>query len=863
MSPTKYRLADRDVRRVAQAVTDLKSAEPRGNSTDLRKLLESVNSASQAARNAWLGYPAVLSFLLVTLAGVTHKDLLFNTRTSLPFADIDIPIVGILSLAPTVLLFLYFGLLLQHHMLYEKLINLRHELPPETDEAPDLRDEIHSYFFTQAVVGRRRDRGPILIAYRAMLFVTLTAAPLVLLLYIQASSLPFHSETMTWWHRVHVIGGVALLYWLGRDLRLVDHDLRGASSVGVVNWIGEKIGSTLSIIRRTALNFGQSMNGQLRCLRYRSSEPHERVTDWLWYDVPIIPETRATADNFGQVLFRLTNGICAHSFARLEPLARSVRKTGVFVSSLVFLSVFATSIPDQDMDIATAQLFPKWLIPIDDWVKLIGGNRNLVVTDQDLVKDKELVKGSYVHFLRGRDLRYADFSRSDLKQSNFENAQLQHANLVSTDLKGSLIRSANLQGANLRGASLQGASLRGASLQGANLRGASLQDADLGQVSLQGADLGQASLQGADLRAASLQGANLRRASLHSANLRWASLQGADLRWASLQGADLRVTRLQGADLRVASLQGANLLAARLQGANLRGARLQGADLRGARLQGANLREANLQGADLRRANLQGANLRQANLQGADLRRASLQGAELRGARLQGADLRGARIWLTRTNVETTKSSFDARTINIDWPDGEAQAKARGAVSGLTRLADAMQREKSPGFERVAAARDHVTQTLASLLKLPTRRELIGMKENMCTLHALRNRVPSIDKAATGPESRATILADIACDDTTDNANVARNITRRISSDRDANADFARTFLNALDNKLCHHIHDKLPKPLLRDLQKRAAEERSQPKSEELPIRPKDAADYYCTTPSKPGQLPIPEGPPY
>ena len=498
-------------------------------------------------------------------------------------------------------------------------------------------------------------------------------------------------------------------------------------------------------------------------------------------------------------------------------------------------------------------LIPKWLIPIDDWVKLIGGNRNLVVTDQDLVNDKEIVKGYYIHSLRGRDLRYAKFSRSDLKQIDFEHANLQHAALVSTDLKGSRFRRANLQGTSLRRANLLGADFLRANLLGADLSWANLQGTSLRRANLLGADFLRANLLGADLSWANLQGTSLRRANLLGADLSWANLNGADLRWASLQGTALRNTSLQGADIRIASLQGADLRGASLQGAELGRANLQGADLRG----------ANLQGADLRWANLQGANLRGANLQGADLRIASLQGADLRGASLRGADLREAEFWQTRMNDSLTPPSFDARLIKIDWMDIDTREKARETISDLKNLADAMQRDKTPGVKRIALARDRATRRLRPLLTMRTRGELIDSKASMCALHASRDRKPSQGRTTTGSEARATILAQIACDDTTDKGNVARIIANRFSYGALANPDSAQAFLISLDEQSCHHIRAKLPKTLLRELQKRAAEERSSPQTDERPKRPKDAADYYCTTPSEPGQLPIPEGPPY
>ena len=45
-------------------------------SKEAEKLLDAANGASDPARNAWLAFLALLTYLLVTLGGVSHKDLL-------------------------------------------------------------------------------------------------------------------------------------------------------------------------------------------------------------------------------------------------------------------------------------------------------------------------------------------------------------------------------------------------------------------------------------------------------------------------------------------------------------------------------------------------------------------------------------------------------------------------------------------------------------------------------------------------------------------------------------------------------------------------------------------------------------------
>jgi hypothetical protein len=62
--------------------------------------------------------------------------------------------------------------------------------------------------------------------------------------------------------------------------------------------------------------------------------------------------------------------------------------------------------------------------------------RNLVVTDQDLVNDQSLAPGDVSVSLRHRDLRYARLDNSDLKQADLSGADLTGASLAGTRLDG-------------------------------------------------------------------------------------------------------------------------------------------------------------------------------------------------------------------------------------------------------------------------------------------------------------------------------------------------------------------------------------------------------------------------------------------
>ncbi len=375
------------------------------NGTDVRKLLDAANFASQAARNAWLGYLFILAYLTITLAGVTHKDLLLNTPTTLPFVNVDVPLTGFFLFAPSVLLFLLFGLLLQHQMLYYKLVSLKSELPPETTTpgGTDIRDELHSYFFTQAVVGRQHEREPLLLAYRTMLFATFIAAPLLLLFYFQVRFLPYHSEAITWWHRFHVIGGAAVLLWLGRDLKDMDDTLQGClrkdrkndSPGWLESWSEWLISLVLSCITGLHRYFRWALNGL-----------HS-----------ILSSSRPSLQSFAKTLYKA-----------LANTAWGMRQLGRVVCGVLIWSIFTASVPDGAVDkmmsaIAIASS-KQWLsldcyenygseerrvffltaflhepprnmndrCGLQSW---IANSRNLILSDQDITKDGEYSQTNY------------------------------------------------------------------------------------------------------------------------------------------------------------------------------------------------------------------------------------------------------------------------------------------------------------------------------------------------------------------------------------------------------------------------------------------------------------------------------------
>ena len=488
--------------------------------TGPRKLLDTANSASAAARNAWLGFLFIMAYLAVTLAGVSHKDLVLNTATKLPFVNVEIPLIGFFSFAPIVLLLAHFGLLVQHQMLYDKLVSLRETLPEAYDpEKSDLRDEIHSYFFSQSVVGKPAS-FIMATAYRFMTVTTFILFPFLLLFYFQTQFLPYHAAGTTWLHRIVLLLDVAVLVTVGGFLALVRRKADWSDPLPEVPWfdrfltrVWDGIAPTLLILHVAWWEVTRGVFWSLPARARRILDQAVERTRW-WLRL-VFGEFPATASLMSLVVLMaifvatvpdawidrqtaklgwlgLTRPVPIACVAGQEAARRKyvdegstsyARKRSVFAPSALFFErrtmikiVLREELSGRTIertpDKSTETSWECWL------TTLLAGKRNLDVADIDFVKEKDRHDDEVTHSLRNRDFSYADFSRSDLKQVDFENSTLRNASLVESNLNNVRFRNAKLHGADLVAARLHGADLRGAELHGANLFRAELHGAD-------------------------------------------------------------------------------------------------------------------------------------------------------------------------------------------------------------------------------------------------------------------------------------------------------------------------------------------------------------------------------------------------
>src|SRR5262249_16828217 len=183
---------------------------------EVKGFLDEANGASDPAWSAWLAFLVLLTYVAVTLASVSHKNLLLNSPVRLPIINADIPLVGFFQYAPAMLLLVYLSLLVQHVILarkYRRFTDAVSAYETETGSEHPARERVHSYVFSQMLAGPR----PNLITkfmMQLIVYVTFAIIPVITLLYFQIKFLPYHEVSITYWHRITLVLAFARLLLL-------------------------------------------------------------------------------------------------------------------------------------------------------------------------------------------------------------------------------------------------------------------------------------------------------------------------------------------------------------------------------------------------------------------------------------------------------------------------------------------------------------------------------------------------------------------------------------------------------------------------------------------------------------------------
>ncbi|HWK34438.1 MAG TPA: pentapeptide repeat-containing protein [Hyphomicrobium sp.] len=492
-------------------------------------LLEAVNSSSDTAHTGWLIFLAIMTYLVIAVAGVTHEALLMETPVELPILQVKIQLKQFFQFAPIVLVLFHLGILAQLVLLARKAIEFDHAigfLEVSGKRTHPLRLELHNFFFVQGIAGPQR--SALMNGFlNIMSWLTIVILPVVLLLYMQVAFLPYHDVTTTWINRVFLTLDIVGVLLIGVFL------MRAETSFFQAFW-RSTAAHPLSVVTTTIV---------LAAVAYLS------------YFAATVPGERL--DGIGR---KLTAWSAA---ADAGPVQQSSFALPFLAGDDALFGIFRRNLDVTDSDLVGEE-----------------GGKNLRLRGRDL-RYAKLDRTD----LSGADLTGTRLDGASLIGANLEKASLGCAEPDTVMLSDNRVagRCVSARNTDLTRARLGHARLWGADLTGAKLDDAQLDSADLGNAILTGASLANAHLDKAELTGGvQAQAANFLNASLQGADLTGARLQLADFSSASLQGALLNFAQLDGAVLRDANLEATSLQQATLVAADMNGMRTAGSDMRGA-----------------------------------------------------------------------------------------------------------------------------------------------------------------------------------------------------------------------------------------------------------------------------------------
>ena len=181
-------------------MSDLSGIGPEGETpVNPYNLLEAVNETSDDAHMGWLIFLAIMTYLMIAVTGVAIRTCCSRHPSNCPSCRSRSRLTEFFQFAPVVLVLFHLGLITQLTLLARKIIEFDGALRLlETSDRRNhpLRLELHNFFFVQAIAGP--DRSLVVSAFlHGMSWLTLVVLPVLMLLYIQAVFLPYHSVPIT------------------------------------------------------------------------------------------------------------------------------------------------------------------------------------------------------------------------------------------------------------------------------------------------------------------------------------------------------------------------------------------------------------------------------------------------------------------------------------------------------------------------------------------------------------------------------------------------------------------------------------------------------------------------------------------
>ncbi len=178
---------------------------------DVEALEKSLNDSATRVSAIWVSFLIFSLYLLTAVTTVTHRQLFLAEPIKLPVLNIELPLSGLLLSRTGPVRDLPRLRAVQVILLARTAAAYNEAVDPGVNDSADnalVRQRLANTLFAQIFAGSPREReGEVGWLLKAMAWITLAIAPILILLVFQFMFLPYHSHLATWTHRILMLAG--------------------------------------------------------------------------------------------------------------------------------------------------------------------------------------------------------------------------------------------------------------------------------------------------------------------------------------------------------------------------------------------------------------------------------------------------------------------------------------------------------------------------------------------------------------------------------------------------------------------------------------------------------------------------------